>query len=77
MKRGDVLKDLIISIFGEYVPVMTDMPVTEIINGEEVTTIYTVVANGAAGLDWSWIAGVALFGIVLYSLFRLLGVFFK
>lgn len=77
VKRGDDLKDLIISIFGEYVPVMTDMPVTEIINGEEVTTIYTVVANGAAGLDWSWIAGVALFGIVLYSLFRLLGVFFK
>lgn len=77
VKRGDKLKDLIISIFGEYVPVMTDMPVTEIINGEEVTTIYTVVANGAAGLDWSWIAGVALFGIVLYSLFRLLGVFFK
>lgn len=71
------MRDLIISIFGEYVPVMTDMPVTEIINGEEVTTIYSVVASGAAGLDWSWIAGVALFGIVLYSLFRLLGVFFK
>lgn len=71
------MKDLIISIFGEYVPVMTVMPVTEIINGEEFTTIYTVVASGAAGLDWSWIAGVALFGIVLWSLFRLLGVFFK
>lgn len=71
------MKEIIVSIFGEYVPVMTDMPVVEVIDGVESTTVYSVVASGAAGLDWSWIAGVALFAIVLWSLFRLLGVFFK
>lgn len=71
------MKEIITALFGEYVPVMTDMPITEVVNGVEVTNVYSVVASGAAGLDWSWIAGVALFAIVLWSLFRLLGVFFK
>lgn len=71
------MKDLIISIFGAYEPVMTQMPVTSEIEGALSTELVDVVASGAAGLDWPWIMGVLLFAIVLWSLFRLLGVFFK
>ena len=53
------MKELIVSIFGVYEPVATTVQ---------------VVASGLAGVDWPWVAGVLLFGIVLYSFFRLVGV---
>ena len=71
------MKDLVLSIFGSYEPVMTLTPVTTEVEGVVSTELIEVVASGAAGLDWPWIMGVALFAIVLYSLFRILGVFFK
>ena len=71
------MKDLIISIFGVYEPVMTEVAYTETVDGVASTYFYDAVASGAAGLDWPWIIGVFLFSIVLWSLFRLLGVFFK
>lgn len=71
------MKDLVLSIFGSYEPVMTLTPVTTEIEGVVSTELVEVVASGAAGLDWPWIMGVLLFAIVLYSLFRILGVFFK
>lgn len=55
------MKDLILSLFGAYTPVMS---------GE-------AVAFGLAGVDWPWVAGVLLFAIVLYSFFRLVGVLLK
>lgn len=71
------MKDLVLSIFGSYEPVMTLTPVTTEVEGVVSTELVEVVASGAAGLDWPWIMGVLLFAIVLYSLFRILGVFFK
>lgn len=71
------MKDLIISIFGAYEPVMTQTAVATEIEGVPSTELIDVVASGAAGLDWPWIMGVLLFAIVLWSLFRILGVFFK
>lgn len=71
------MKDLIINIFGPYEPVMTQTAITTEIEGALSTELVEVVASGAAGLDWPWIMGVLLFAIVLYSLFRILGVFFK
>lgn len=62
MIRGDSMRDLIISIFGTYTPV-TDAAGTAL--------------QGMAGVDWPYLAGVALFALVLYSFFRLLGVVFK
>lgn len=56
------MRDLIISIFGAYIPV-TDAAGTPL--------------QGVAGVDWPYLTGVALFGLVLYSFFRLLGVVFK
>ena len=72
------MKDLIISLFGEYQPVTYLQYFTyTTAEGEVLLDWNEVVAHGLAGVDWPWIAGVFLFGIVLYSFFRLLGVLFK
>ena len=72
------MKDLIVDLFGSYEPVLTEMGVVVTdVDGYAYLDTYEVVASGAAGLDWPWIMGVLLFAIVLWSLFRLLGVFFK
>lgn len=71
------MKELIVSLFGPYEPVMTQIVVQSEVEGTLSTELVEVVASGAAGLDWPWIMGVLLFAIVLWSLFRLLGVFFK
>ena len=71
------MKDLIISIFGEYEPVMTQAIAETTVDGYISYDMVEVVAAGAAGVDWAWIMGVCLFALVLYSLFRILGVFFK
>lgn len=71
------LKALIVSIFGEYTPVMTQTPVTETVDGVTTTTMIDVVASGAAGVDYAWLAGVALFGILLYCVMRIIGSFLK
>lgn len=71
------MKDLIVSLFGEYTPVMTSVTMTADIEGTLSTRVVDVVASGAAGVDWPWVMGVLLFAIVLWSLFRILGVFFR
>lgn len=67
------MKDLIISVFGSYEPVMT----TEVYMVGETLEELQVVASGMAGVDWAWLAGVVLFAIVLYSFFRLVGVLLR
>ena len=62
------MRTLIEMIFGIYTPVTTD--VFDAAGGYVGTT----VASGAAGVDWTYIGGVVLFAIVLWSFFRLLGV---
>ena len=62
------MRTLIEMIFGIYTPVMTDVFDTA---GNYVGS---VVASGSAGVDWTYIGGVVLFAIVLWSFFRLLGV---
>lgn len=62
-----MMRDLIESIFGTYQPVYTDSYTTD------GAFLGTVVADGAAGVDWMYIAGVVLFAITLYSLFRIIG----
>ncbi len=67
------MKDLIVSLFGSYEPVMTVEPH---LVGEALEEV-PVVASGVAGVDWPWIMGVLLFAIVLYSFFRLVGVLLR
>lgn len=61
------MRDLIISIFGEYQPVMTDVY-------NAVTESYdSVVASGLAGVDWVYVLGVVGFFLVLYCVLRIIG----
>lgn len=53
--------------FGEYTPVMSD------VYDVASDTVYQVVASGAAGVDWPYIARVVVFCIVLWCFFRTLG----
>ena len=71
------MKDLIITIFGTYSPVMTTQ--SYVVPGVEGSTLesVSVVACGLAGVDWPWVAGVFLFALTLYSFFRLVGVLLK
>lgn len=60
------MRDLILSLFGNYTPVTyTD--------GNNVA----VIPDGLAGVDLVWFSGVLLFAITLYCVFRILGGVFK
>ena len=63
------MKDLIISIFGEYVPV-TYEHIYQI--GEDTITEHVIPA-GLAGCDWTYILGVFAFLVVLYCILRIIG----
>lgn len=67
------LKAIVVSIFGEYTPVTTTTTVTETVGSETTTTLIDTVAEGAAGVDYEWCAGVLLFAVLLYCLLKLLG----
>lgn len=63
------MKALIESIFGSYVPIMTQ----EVVNIEGVDTLVYHVADGAAGVDWSYVLGVLGFFLVLWCVLRIIG----
>ncbi|NLW46308.1 MAG: hypothetical protein GXY86_03070 [Firmicutes bacterium] len=65
------MRSLIVTIFGIYMPIETIIEVDS-----EGLPIYGV-ASGMAGVDWTYIAGVILFAIVLYGFCRLVGVLLK
>lgn len=72
------MKSLITQLFGTYNPVSYFETITTTnVDGETVTSYAEVIAAGAAGVDWAWVAGVALFAIVLWSFFRLVGLLLK
>jgi hypothetical protein len=72
-----MMRELLISLFGTYTPVMTtESFVVSGVDGNVLETV-EVVASGFAGVDWPWVLGVLLFALVLYSFFRLVGVFLK
>lgn len=61
-----MMKDLVINIFGSYEPIYTDVVTTD-------GAIQSVVASGAAGVDWVYVAGVAIFALTLFCVFRIIG----
>lgn len=67
------LKSLVTSIFGEYTPVTTNTVVTQTIGNDTYEYLVETVAPGAAGVDYEWLAGVFLFGILLFCFMKLLG----
>lgn len=56
-----MMKEALLEIFGQYEPVLVTLP-----DGTAVACV-----------DFGYLAGVALFGICLFSLFKLIGVLLK
>lgn len=74
--EGSILTELKLafqSLFGVYQPVMTTH-VTVTSSAAEVSQVLTTgVADGAAGIDYEYLAGVFLFSLLLYCVLRLFG----
>lgn len=64
------LAETIRSLFGTYTP--RTQTVTTYYDGQPISTEEQIVP-GLAGLDYEWIAGVGMFALVTFCLFRLLG----
>lgn len=72
------MKDLILTLFGTYDPVMTQEAVAVTsVDGVTVIEYVDVVASGFAGVDWPWVIGAFAFLLCLYSFFRIIGMIFK
>lgn len=67
------LKDLVLSVFGDYEPRTQTIETTQ---GDQVTTQVEIIP-GVAGVDWPWLAGVLVFSIAFYGFFRILGVLIR
>lgn len=67
---GATLSDTVTALFGPYTP-RTQTVTDHLADGTSVT--YQQIIPGVAGLDWSWLAGVGFFALVLYGLLRMLG----
>lgn len=68
------LMEAIYAVFGEYTP-RTYTVITYLDDGSAVESVEIV--PGLAGLDYNWLAGVALFTLVLYCIFRMIGGLFR
>lgn len=56
------MRDLMISLFGAYQPI------------QYVTSAGdTIIPAGAAGVDWIYVSGIALFALFLYCSLRAIG----
>ncbi len=64
------LVETIRSLFGSYTP--RTQTVTTYYDGQPIATEEQLVP-GLAGLDFEWLSGVAIFALVTFCLFRLLG----
>lgn len=69
------MKELIQSIFGEYVPITYTS--TETVYNSDGTvlseTVTEYIANGSSGVDWQYVLGVVAFLLVLYCILRIIG----
>lgn len=63
----DSLKVIIEQIFGTY------QPVTYEIYNSVSDSYDIVIADGFAGVDWAYLAGVFLFGVSLFCVFKIIG----
>lgn len=70
------MKDLIITIFGEYIPVsyQTTESLYDPSSGALISeTVTDLIPSGAAGVDWTYVLGVLGFFVVLYCILRIIG----
>ena len=64
------LHEAFVSIFGKYTP-RTQTVTRHLSDGTEVT--YTEYVPGLAGLDLEWLSSVAVFALVVFCVFKLIG----
>ena len=67
---GNTMASIVRDLFGRYTPKV--QTVSTYVDGELASAEEQYVP-GVAGMDWEWIAGFAVFLLMLYCLFRLLG----
>lgn len=68
------MKDVVALVLGDYTP--RTQTVTQYLSDGSIES-HTEIVPGVAGLDWEWISGAGLFGLVLYSFLKLVGVLLK
>lgn len=68
------MKDVVVMVLGDYSP--RTQTVTQYLSDGSSET-YTEIVPGVAGMDWEWISGAGLFGLVLFSFLKLVGVLLK
>lgn len=66
-----VMSDVIRSVLGEYQ--RQTYTITEVDSSGNVVGTSTEYVPGLAGLDYHWIAGTILFGLLIAGIFKLLG----
>lgn len=65
------MKNLIYSLFGSYEPLTVVDHVWNPVTEEYEQFIR--YAEGLSGVDWMWLAGVGLFALTLYCVFKIVG----
>lgn len=68
------MKDVVVMVLGEYTP--RTQTVTQYLS-DGTSESHTEIVSGVGGLDWEWISGAGLFGLVLFSFLKLVGVLLK
>ena len=68
------MKDVVVMVLGDYSP--RTQTVTQYLSDGTAQTS-TEIVPGVAGMDWEWISGAGLFGLVLFSFLKLVGVLLK
>ena len=68
------MKEVVALVLGDYTP--RTQTVTHYLS-DGTSESHTEIVPGVAGLDWEWISGAGLFGLVLYSFLKLVGVLLK
>lgn len=68
------MKDVVVMVLGEYSP--RTQTVTQYLS-DGSSDSYTEIVPGVAGMDWEWISGAVMFGIVLFSFFKFVGVLLR
>lgn len=63
--------DFLQSVLGEYVPVVYEY------FDIALDQYHEVIPSGMAGVDWPYIIGGLAFLIMLYSVFRIIGIFIE
>lgn len=68
------MKDVVVMVLGEYSP--KTQTVTQYLS-DGTSDSYVEIVPGVAGMDWEWISGAVMFGIVLFSFFKFVGVLLR